>query len=77
MITAQEERIIRAKAAIEAYAELYGYGGSDDEVISDLIADLAHLTDVLVDEDDEPLDIRHIIECALRNYDYEKVENNV
>lgn len=81
MTTPQEDRIIRAKTAVEAYAAVSGYkggalGASFDEVISDLIADLAHLAGHLVDENDEPLDIFHLVECGLRNYNYEKEEDN-
>lgn len=70
MSDAQTERIIRAKTAVEAYAAVSG-GGSFDEVISDLLADLMHYADHLWGDLDQP-DFDSLLATAEMNYTAEK-----
>lgn len=77
MTTPQEDRIIRAKTAVEAYAgSVRGDFMSHDEVISDLLADLMHLVDHLDLVETEGQDFDDLIARAEMNYTEEKAENN-
>ncbi len=72
----QQQRIVRAKVAIEAYAALSG-GGSWEEVFSDLLADLMHYCDHL-NPPTEPIqfDMDEVWDRAYTNYTAEVEENN-
>jgi hypothetical protein len=69
----QQQRIVRAKTAIEAYAALSG-GGSWDEVFSDLLADLMHYADWLPSESGVVFD--DALDTARMHYTAEVEENN-
>jgi hypothetical protein len=74
----QQQRIVRAKVAIEAYAERSG-GGSFEEVFSDLLADLMHYVDALRQDrefDDLDTTFDDLLGTARMNYTAEVEENN-
>ena len=68
-LSAQQIRVDRAAVAVDAYRILAGWG-SDEENISDLLADLMHYVDHL------KLDKDALLETAQRNYEEEVMENN-
>ena len=64
----QQHRIARAKTAVEAYAEVSG-GGSFEETISDLLADLMHYADHI------DIDFDDVLDTGVSNYTIEVKEN--
>lgn len=72
----QQQRIDRAGAAMKAYRDIVIWG-SDEENISDLLADLMHFVDALrVDREiDQDTVFDDLLETARANYDEEVKEN--
>ena len=76
MTTPQEDRIFRAGVAYKAYRDTIGTWGDDEEVMSDLLADLMHYVDSLrVDRDiEQVVTFQHLLDRAEMNYQAEKLD---
>ncbi len=75
MIDLQEERIARATVAYAAYRKSVGTWGSDEEVLSDLLADLMHLVDALLLDREIGEGFDDLMDRARMNYEAEKEES--
>jgi hypothetical protein len=64
----QRARISRGRAVLRFYRERWDVDEADNEVLSDLLADLMHYTDAIHDPVDRGLDFDFELERARRHY---------
>jgi hypothetical protein len=71
-VTDREKALVRASMVSKAYREQVGAWGSDEEVLSDLLADLMHLVDALLVDREIGEGFDDLLGTARMNYEAEK-----